>query len=1080
MKGDLSVKRRIHSIICAFVLVAILFVGYGVGTMAVSYTPPVSNSDRTLYADELMSELLEIEISEEEGSYLRAYSDFSITTPEGLPTSNVTLNYNEADKTLTVHARDYTYTTKDGVGALWIPAVATLRGEEIPIVDNTAHFANVELSSDNTVTVGYRASFDISKEEINRIINLAYFDLPRLIAEIPEKKAEAERLRAEYLQNMAAYEEYLLSFSEYQANLALYKEYLTNKRIYDEKHEEYERYLSDLEEYNEQTAAREQYYIDLENYYKDYAKYLDYVIYADKYQAKIEAYEAYLEKQNSVKAQLGVIDALKTPVTDLNRTVYSAIMGDTVTSVIANKDAIANEVVGASAAAVDLAGEATQKLRILFEDYFSLETESDKYAYYTLNYENFRDSIIDLFISLDKLYTRKVRGILISQGKNEKYVILLAQLYCVANALSDAPVSNYDKTGYFDSSYIVGKDFPDAKSPEEILGSIYIPDTDSATPLSDGYPQPVEKTEYITMTEPTMPTPVPIPTQPTPVKEPSAIAEVKEPTEPSAVANPGDEPPEYKTPKEISDLISIGDTLTHREERKEGITYTPTLSVKRTFPYSDDVTINYYGEEYENAPDTPIYSVTVERGSYADFIGDLPTKLEDSEAIYYFSHFADKDGAVHSLSSVEKSLNLYPVFDAVSKEYEVVWVVGDKIYTENPGIPEIADEGDVYYEFIDWDYKKDAVTGNVTYTARFQKKHLLALHEGVGAHVSFDGARYVVDTRGYFETLNVSTLIERIAGKGALTLKTASGEASFSYSSVIQMLDAGVEKMKLSAIKRSEGGYIYELILLDSRGNEISPEINAQLTLTCDVAEREGFVLYSLQNGKTYVKKSVGECIVSFTAVSNTVYYAGIECTIGKIPSELAELSADKAYAAPGEYVSVSYTARKGIHVVGTYYVLRSGERIYFKDGFTMPSENVSYGIDCYREEYTVNFISDGKIIVSYVCLYGDTVSAPPDPKKASTLMYSYTFIGWSDTDYTITESKDISAQYVLTRLPDKITEGIQMTEPVLKLFVTAITVMAILMLGVLPAGIYMLVFTVLHKKKRIRVKKTQKNKTEK
>ena len=1084
-------KRRISRAICLVLFFVMLATSIGTATAMAynqSYAPPVSNSDKTLYADELMSDLLGIKISEAEKNYLRAYADFSITTPQTIPQSNLTIDYDVETNTLTVFAADYSYLTEEGIEVVWKPIRATLRDEEKIVTSNEVSFVGEDMTGDNRVTVIYGATFEIPKEEVNRIINLAFKDARRLTTEIPEKKAESEKLREEYFKNKELYEEYLATLSDYQADLAVYKKYLSDKRVYDEKYEEYENYLFDLAEYEAGCLAREKYDSDLEKYYAEYAKYLDYVIYADKYQAKIEAYEAYLEKHNTVLTQLAVLDALKTPVTSLQRTVYSAIMGDTVTSVIENKDAIANEMVGASSDAVDLAGEATENLRILFADYFALETESDKYAYYTLNYENLRDSFTNLLKALDKLYTRRVRGILISQEKDEKYVILLAQLYCVVNALSDGPVLNYDKTACFDSEYKIGVEEAEMRSPLEILGSIYIPDTEKAAPLAEGYPQPVEKTEYTTMTEPIKPTFVPIPTLPTPVEEPTPIPEVAEPTPPKEVSHPGEEPAIYEPPAEYLALISDKDNIPPRAERLNSITYTPEISVSRNRFVEEEVTVTYYGKEYGEDVGEPIYTVTVEKGSYADFLGKKPIKDEDWDATYTFSHFVDKDGNRVDLSAVTEDLFLYPAFTPNYKQYVTKWVVGDSVLYEDPGTPTLPASGNMYYHFLEWDYHKDFHSGDVTYTAKFTKKYILPLHEGVGADVSFDGSRYTVDTKGATDFVDISVLLSLISGEGALTLKTAVGEIAFSYSSVMEMSSLGVEKIKLSAMRRTDGGYSYTLSLLNGDKTEITEQISANISVLCDISSRDGFVIYYVSSNarmrtaeiKNYVKYTANDGSVTFNALSNTEYHAALECTIGKIPSELAELSVDKAYAAPGEYVTVKYSVPLGIHVVGTYYVLRSGERVYFEDGFEMPEQSISFGIDCYREEYVVKFVSDGKIIASYTCYYGDTVTPPPDPKKASTQRYSYSFIGWSDTDFVITESKTINAQYLSTLLPEKVNTGIQMTKPVLRIFTLAITLGALALFVVIPSGIFMIIVVVSRKKKRIRVKKTEKNTPEK
>ena len=155
----------------------------------------------------------------------------------------------------------------------------------------------------------------------------------------------------------------------------------------------------------------------------------------------------------------------------------------------------------------------------------------EKYVYYKLNYRRFRDNTVNLFRALDNLYgNQRVRDLLVANDKDEKFRILLAQLYLASLAYSDVDIYTYDGTAVYDSNYRIPS--PDGElAAREIVGDEnYYVDRNFAEPAStDLYPEPVEKPDY---------TPVPKPIRPIEVKEPTEPDAVDEPTPPSDVSEP--------------------------------------------------------------------------------------------------------------------------------------------------------------------------------------------------------------------------------------------------------------------------------------------------------------------------------------------------------------------------------------------------------------------------------------------------------------------------------------------------------------------------------------------------------------
>ena len=84
-----------------------------------------------------------------------------------------------------------------------------------------------------------------------------------------------------------------------------------------------------------------------------------------------------------------------------------------------------------------------------------------------------------------------------------------------------------------------------------------------------------------------------------------------------------------------------------------------------------------------------------------------------------------------------------------------------------------------------------------------------------------------------------------------------------------------------------------------------------------------------------------------------------------------------------------------------------------------MPYGNIRLGATFTELEYTVKFVSDGKVISEKGGYkYGDTVRVPNNPTKISDEQYSYTFIGWSPVIATVTQDVTYVAQFEAVPIP--------------------------------------------------------------
>ena len=1073
-------KRALISSVFTVVLLSLIisvFLSFSAFANKNDYSKPSSHGVTSIFAASIIELASGAAPSPIEAAYLEKFGDFSIIYDPNVPSSEINLDFSEEEKKLSVIALEYSYTAKNGARFSWIPESVSMGGREFPLIKGeggyTATIPDTEKEDGAKLTVRYTADITVTKEDINAVINKAYRD-----GEFWQ--GELLRLESEYQNAVLEYEKYLAyldAVAEHERRLAEYEKYLSDKRVYDDAYASYLLYLEELEDYAAAKIKYDEYKAALDKYNEEYAKYLDDLAEAERLAAKMKEYEKYLSDMETVARHLSVIEATKTPVTHLKRTIYSAIMGDTVTSVINNKDAIANELVGASADAVDMAGAATENIRSLLSDYFSISDEAEKYAFYAINYEAIRDNFQNLLRALDKLYQNgKIRGYLAMQEKQEKYIILLSQLYFFVNAVSDTPVSRYDGNSYFDSSYKINTSV-DYKTPAQIISDkTYLADLGSAAPLENGYPTAVEKPTIIEPKEPTRPTPVPIPTEPEPVTDPG------EP--PSAVSDPGKAPDPVLHSGKAPERVSVADEITALVLAYESgaLSLRPEVSEDLALSLETSVTKTVFGASvfdvvYYDTDGTRLYATQAELGTFADYVGDLPKKAEDASATYTFDKWVDIRGNAPNLSSVTEHLILYPSFKPNYKSYPISFSVNGTetveyvTWGELPKYektPEKPDSGSVYYEFLGWDKPIAPVSGEESYTALFAERYTVPFSKGSGAALEIGEAEIVADClAGSDNEIRIDRLLSKAGGKYSLVIKTRRADISVSYAEVMAMRDAGVCYIRPNVTQRGGGGYYYSVELLDGEKNALSHKSKLSVSFPSAISDADNLRLYYVEgDAESFVRYSLSDSKISFTAQTGRQYVANLEYEISRLATGPVSLDMDASAAAPGSLVRLSYGASEGVSVGRAYYIGSSGKKTYIDGGsFIMPAEHISVGVEYSYIEYRISFVSDGKIISTAIYKHGEEIRVPKDPKKSDDGIFSYTFIGWSEEIGAATKDVTYRALFDASRLPKKDSSGLQITEGVLKIIVGAGTAVAMIVLGAVPCGVGFLVLHLIRRK---------------
>ncbi len=1058
-------KKRFFKILSVFLLLTVL-TGFAFSIASsganIDYSRPGSGIVTTIFAGEILKEL-GYNVSEEEEKYLEKYCDFSITHGTSISTSYVETEYESS--VLKVNASPQKYSLSDGTVIEWIPVKAVLNQRESSLVFDSidgkykTQFENVieNPNGENTVKVLYEYEIVISKEVINFFLNKAYADAPDLKAE-----------KDDYLENKAAYEAYLSDLEKYKEDVELYNLYVIQLNRYNEQNEKYQNYLEEIEQYDKDLANYREYESLYQEYSANLSSYLTYIANPEAYHNKLQKYEDYLKKLEFINRQLTVIEQTKHPVTHLNRTTYSDIMGDTVTAVIENRDLIANELFNVSPDVVNTAGAATKKIRELLTSYFNLTGENEKYSYYSLHYEEFRDSFTNLFRSLDKLYrVKQIREYIEAEGKTEKYVILLSQLYRITNALTDGKVSNYEGNAYFDSTYRIKYYIGPTKyekHPDKIITDTdYYVDYDQAAPLEDGYPTTMKKPEALVTVKPTEPDFVKKPTKPEEVKPPTVSKPdyMAEPVEPTEITKK-----DYAPCEIIDGLISVMDTLCERDLAIADGKIKRQVTVKKKFIGAKEVSVTFHNEQ-----NILIYETTVDTGTPADFVGELPVKAEDEGATYEFLGWANSDGVLVDLTNIESDIQLYPHFKKNPKKFTVNWVFPDQTVSEiyeygsmpEPPVaaPERADENSVYYTFSGFDKPISAVTKSEEYTAEFDTNYYVPFENGGGEISISEGVCYVETLHGgVFSRLDVSKLLEKIAGKYSLKINTALGEAHFSFEETMKLKEADVVYIDFG-VSYGAGKFTYLLSLLSEDEIPIQEKIRADVTFACSLTDLNNLNLYyeSDESERVYVNYKLDSGKIRFSANSGFRYHAAVEYRILIIPNEVVDITVNVLEGTQGTPVYISYNTPNGVRLGKTYYIDELGEKHYFDGKIFTLNGNVSVGIDYTRIEYKVEFVSDGKVISSAIYHYGEIPEIPPNPQKSSDSKYSYEFADWSSEVTSVTGDATYVAKYWSKPVLAENDDGIQISDDVMRKILLVGAYALVFLLGVIPC----VIITVVH-----------------
>lgn len=1018
--------------------------------------------NETVSAADLIEDIFSLTLSEAERNYLTEYGDFKLTYPKNIPSSYVELT--ALENQLLVSAKEYSYSLADGTRVSFLPAslkTADSLADKVlfPAADSEGNYIlslpfDVN-NADFKIYVDYELSVDVAAQTLNSALSKAYSD--------------------------AEYFAYLSELSEYDRAMKKYEAYLSEKKAYDILYAEYLLYLDELADYGEAKLLYDKYLADMEKYNADYLLYLESQKKAESLADEIAAYNAYVQEMEKIEYRIGLIADTKLEVGSLERSLYWAINGGAVTTLLENRDALTGDVVGADEELLDMAESATKILRPALKNFFSKTNDEERYSYYKLNYTRLNMNFTKLFKALDELYQNKnVRIVLDSYDKSEKFELLLAQLYFAVNAFSDEPVYDYDGDVLYDSNYKIqtGNVY---KTPAEIIGdpSYYVDRNIAAPAKDDVFPDEVPKPDYTPFPEPEKPDEVKEPALPEKVDEPKAPDVVTEPEKPQAVQNPGIENARYPfaenslEDKLLKEFLSGG--LSKRENlyASEQAVLKLSVTLEKSLN-ADEVTVTYHDKEFDDPEAQEVNSFQVESGTFAS-IDYVPQKAETEKEFYVFVGWADENGELVNLSSVTEDVRLYPKYRTEKKKCKVTWIIGSESFTESfpydeipvcSFVPEKTSELlNVYYEFTSWSPAPVAVQGNASYVAQFEKKYTVPELESDSAITLTEDTLNVTCSQASLR-LDISRLLDIASGHYAVSFKLGDDELFISFAELIKLKNADAHFIEI-LLGEISAGYSVNFYDVNSVALVESYKMNAKIKTSNDSQSAR---LFYVENGeKQYVRFNSNNGKIEFNLNTGRLYSYVSESSISIFSQSGITITLGKNTASPGESVSVEYLLPAGSELVELYYVGHDGNKVKIENGsFVMPDFSVTVGAEFKKIEYTVKFMSEETLISSSRYHLGDVVKIPENLWRADDDEYSYTFVGWTPEITEVTGDVVYYAVFEKTPIVKNEPDGLRISEGVLKIIVTAVLLLSLFVFGALPAAIITLVLFVKRRKMRL------------
>lgn len=350
-------------------------------------------------------------------------------------------------------------------------------------------------------------------------------------------------------------------------------------------------------------------------------------------------------------------------------------------------------------------------------------------------------------------------------------------------------------------------------------------------------------------------------------------------------------------------------------------------------------------------------------------------------------------------------------FQKVLRTHTVTWVMdnGARIETEEvaegavPVYKGVKDyiKDNAWYRFADWDQAIKTLTGDVTYTARYQAAQMISLDENGQSNIEVTVGDGEIVAQMLGTSVDLTNLYEICARyESKLVLKRDDVSLVFDADALQLLRNAKCVTVQFSETEEGpKNGTGYTVVFYNAQEQSIRTDAkikvhyryqrNADTTAACYVRSDDTWVaIDSTRQGGVLSAELVGGGTFWVGYEYDVLYDAPGDCNITDLPER----------SVAGMWIDLGVVkCARGYEVVGAILTLADGTtKEIIGAGFEMPDGAVTVSLLVDRMVYHVSFVVDGKVIAEGDYFLGDEVEAPKNPTLNKGDGLVYTFTGWS------------------------------------------------------------------------------------
>lgn len=411
---------------------------------------------------------------------------------------------------------------------------------------------------------------------------------------------------------------------------------------------------------------------------------------------------------------------------------------------------------------------------------------------------------------------------------------------------------------------------------------------------------------------------------------------------------------------------------------------------------------------------------TYEYGEAPKYKGSLE-KEDDEHYSYVFAGWSTP------VSAVTGNATYTAQFEKQERQYTVTWVFGEKNYTEKypfGALPAFTystdkfDDGEYIYEFSGWDKEIAAVSGDVTYTATFNKTNILEDIGGEDLDIEAANNSYVAKTDKELASIEKLLAFAKEQDKEITLIFNNTGVSMvLNEASILKLSELGCDQIGIYIINEENVIEDYSVgygVKFMSKGESIS-DLGISVSIKLGDLEKISAATKVYNGAGETVAVSFDNELLTLKLKGSDEIYIRNEYKITVEECKNGVLSADKVITVAGDKVKVSLSYTDSYETVSLKVVGADSGKEYTldEDGcFEMPEENVTVSAELKLREFTVKFEVDGVVISEKIYHKGDKVTAPADPTKEGEGDKIYTFIGWSPVITAVSEDVTYVAEF--------------------------------------------------------------------